>query len=264
MKASVIGFVLLYSLDSMRILCPSKTFLVGEYAVLTGGPALLLATPPCFSWDNEGFYDPYDGIGGFGASGAEFVIGAKRQGMVDPWKVLASYKESGLSGSGADIMCQWVGGLTYFCAREKIIQKLQWLFDDLYIGLIHTGYKLNTHEHLEKLNQSNFESLEKIVENCYASIKNKDKLLFIKSILDYANNLDKLSLVADNTKKLLDKLSINKTILAAKGCGAMGADVILVVIAKQHKENFEDYCRTEKLNLMYCDNEFAEGAIQYD
>ncbi|MDX2164835.1 MAG: hypothetical protein SFW07_05390 [Gammaproteobacteria bacterium] len=264
MKASVIGFVLLYSLNSMRILCPSKTFLVGEYAVLTGGLALLLATPPCFSWDNEGFYDPYDGKGGFGASGADFVISAKRQGMVDPWKVLASYKEKGFSGSGADIVCQWMGGLTYFFPREKIIQKIQWPFENLCIGLIHTGNKLNTHEHLEKLNPSNFEGLEKVVEDCYASIKNNDKLLFIKSISGYAVELDKLSLVTESTKKLLDKLNQNNMILATKGCGAMGSDVVLVIIEKQQKDNFEEFCKTEKLNLVYCDNEFAQGAIQYD
>lgn len=248
----------------MKILCPSKTFLVGEYAVLAGGPALLMATPPCFSWDNEGFYDPYDGKGGFGASGAEFAIRAKRQGVVDPWKVLDSYKKQGFSGSGADIMCQWMGGLTYFAAREHQLQKMMWPFSDLYVGLIHTGNKINTHEHLSTLKPSGFEILAQIVEECYTGIKNKDKLLFIKSIVNYHNRLDALGFVAESTKKRLVKLNQAQMILAAKGCGAMGSDVILVVIEKTQKDNFENFCREENLNLVYCDNHFAEGVTQYD
>ncbi len=248
----------------MKILSPSKTFLVGEYAVLTGGPALLIATPPCFSWDNEGFYDPYDGKGGFGASGAEFVINAKRQGMVDPWKVVDAYKKKGFSGSGADIVSQWMGGLTYFFAREKIIQKINWPFRGLYLGLIHTGNKLNTHEHLEKLKPANFENLEKIAKNCYDSIIRPKQHNFIKALLDYQENLVELNLVADTTKPLLNKLSHNTMILAAKGCGAMGSDVILTVIEKTQKDNFELFCEKENLNLVYCDNEFAEGVTQYD
>lgn len=248
----------------MRIQCPSKTFLVGEYAVLSGGPALLLATPPCFSWDSEGFYDPYEGLGGFGASGAEFVIAAKRQGVVDPWKLFDNYKSKSFSGSGADIVCQWMGGVTYFFAREKVIQKINWPFENLVVGLIHTGYKIKTHEHLENLTQDNFSVLEGVVIESYQSIQNKDQHLFLKTISGYAQALDKLGLVADTTKILLQKLSKNNIILASKGCGAMGADVVLAIIEKKHKDKFEDFCNTEKLNLVYCDNQFAEGAVQYD
>jgi len=248
----------------MRISCPSKTFLVGEYAVISGGPALLLATPPNFSWDIEGFFDPYDSLGGFGASGAEFVVQAKKLGIVDVWKVLDSYKKKGLSGSGADVVSQWMGGLVYFYAKEHIIQNISWPFENLCVGLIHTGYKLKTHEHLEKLSLTDFSSLEKIVISCYESIRNKSQELFLKAVRDYSQELNNLGLVAESTKILLNKLSENKIILASKGCGAMGADVILVIIEKQHKDKFEEFCSTAKLNLVYCDNQFAEGATQYD
>lgn len=248
----------------MRISCPSKTFLVGEYAVISGGPALLLATPPCFSWDIEGFYDPYDNLGGFGASGAEFIVQAKKLGTVDVWKVLDNYKKQGFSGSGADVVSQWMGGLVYFYAKEHIIQNMTWPFENLYVGLIHTGYKIKTHEHLQQLTQTNFSALDQIVLTCCESIKNKSQKLFLRSIVDYCQELDKLNLLSETTKILLNKLSENKIILAAKGCGAMGADVVLVIIEKQNKALFEDYCRIEKLNLVYCDNQFAEGAQQYD
>ena len=32
----------------MNIVIPAKTFLVGEYLALTGGPSIILTTTPCF------------------------------------------------------------------------------------------------------------------------------------------------------------------------------------------------------------------------
>lgn len=80
---------------------PAKTFLLGEYAVLGGGEALIITTKPCFKillhdapglygihsdspaglfWHSHGplnygleFIDPYAGRGGFGASTAQFL-----------------------------------------------------------------------------------------------------------------------------------------------------------------------------------------------
>jgi mevalonate kinase len=91
-----------------RMSAPSKTFLTGEYAVMVGGPALLLNTGPRFKFsaDHTGtseavitgipagspadtwlkqrapllegwklsFEDPHGGRGGFGASGAQFLF----------------------------------------------------------------------------------------------------------------------------------------------------------------------------------------------
>jgi mevalonate kinase len=90
----------------VRLSAPSKTFLVGEYGVLDGGPALLVATEPRFEvtietggegvcgnihpnspagqWArrerdifanvNLNFFDPHSGRGGFGASSAQFLL----------------------------------------------------------------------------------------------------------------------------------------------------------------------------------------------
>src|SRR3990167_4806167 len=78
---------------------PAKTFLLGEYVALQGGPAMILTTTPCFEvgvgdleiqaihpdspaglcWRDSGipgelfWYDPYEGIGGLGASSAAFL-----------------------------------------------------------------------------------------------------------------------------------------------------------------------------------------------
>jgi hypothetical protein len=104
---------------------PSKVFLLGEYAVLTGTPAWVSAVPPRFvlrgpdsaadaeSRADAGFHpespagrfisarfpdrrlpgifvDPWSGKGGFGGSTAEFVFAAHRAGIrsaVEAWRV---------------------------------------------------------------------------------------------------------------------------------------------------------------------------------
>lgn len=79
---------------------PAKTFLLGEYAALAQGSAMLLTTNPCFEFglcdQNKGFihpdspagqwlklqalgdspthwFDPYEARGGLGGSSAEFI-----------------------------------------------------------------------------------------------------------------------------------------------------------------------------------------------
>lgn len=90
---------------SLKLSVPSKTFLLGEYAVLNGGPALVMAHEPRFTLEIcasesgcEGvspqspagrfirghsqffnavglrFLDPHEGRGGFGASSAQLVL----------------------------------------------------------------------------------------------------------------------------------------------------------------------------------------------
>lgn len=125
---------------------PSKTFLLGEYAVLQGAPALLLGHPPHFrcTWETAGgpspfhpespagkwlalhpaaglsprFTDPHAGKGGFGGSGAEFlsawclgqeVPSADKPRAIFSWNAWEDFKGLGASGSGADILTQAFG-----------------------------------------------------------------------------------------------------------------------------------------------------------
>jgi mevalonate kinase len=245
----------------MRISCPSKTFLTGEYAVIGGGPAILIATPPYFVLENNLFKDPYLGAGGFGASGARFVLASKKAGSQDAWQVWEKYQQSGRHGSGADVAAQWMGGVTFFHAKEKIIESLGWSFPDLLIGLIHTGYKIQTHVHLQDLKDHNFQGLERMVLETYRSLKSADQKKFVASIQAYADALQQLNLVCDNTQKILAKIKNFPEILAAKGCGALGADVILVVIKSCNRQKLFEWIEREKLNMVFCDNQFANGVL---
>jgi mevalonate kinase len=133
---------------------PGKVFVLGEYAVLSGLPALAVGVAPRFSgslceteaegcdyhlespvgrllrWAMERhgvsysfhFDDPYQS-GGFGASTAQFAIayaaGAERLGLSRDWRsVWRFYRDltvsDGIAPSGADLVAQLRGGVTLF------------------------------------------------------------------------------------------------------------------------------------------------------
>ena len=124
------------SLQDFKV--PSKTFLLGEYAVLYGGSALVLTHPPFFriqktkvpkkkfhkespasllmkkhglSQDFD-FIDPHKD-GGFGGSTAEVVASLKNKTNHSFKKILEDYlnlfSDQFLKPSGADLYAQWLG-----------------------------------------------------------------------------------------------------------------------------------------------------------
>jgi mevalonate kinase len=99
---------------------PGKIFLLGEYAVLEGQPAWVVAVPPRFRWQATAsaqagssfsadspaarfvrasgmspasgkFIDAWEGQGGFGGSTAEFAISAYLAGIRDPLEAHRRY-----------------------------------------------------------------------------------------------------------------------------------------------------------------------------
>ena len=237
----------------MNIRIPSKTFLLGEYAVLVGAPALMLCHEPFFEGAATGsefftphpnsptaklsskfyFRDPHWGRGGFGASGAEFITAfslTEPQNKDFAQRAWKKFKALSGKGSGADILAQAssINRSSLFfldlttLSVEKIPSKL-----GLTISLFHTGKKLNTHEHLQQLPKIPVEKFKGLVIDAKQALLSGDSHLFVKSIREYGIELEKLGLLAAHSKEILKKFGTN--VLAAKGCGAMGSDVVLVV-----------------------------------
>jgi hypothetical protein len=92
-------------------------------------------------------------------------------------------------------------------------------------------------------------------------MKTADQEKFLNAIKEYASALEKFKLVCQNTQKILKRIKTCPEILAVKGCGAMGADVILAVINTHHKQNFYEWAHKEKFNVVFCDNQFASGVV---
>jgi mevalonate kinase len=250
---------------------PSKTFLAGEYAVLRGGPALVLNTEPRFAlraWRGPGdilkgipegspawhwlhersplldgwnleFSDPHGGRGGFGASSAQFLFvhclttflqssvgrvaqGLDRAALLNDFRVL-----SGGVASGADLLAQSVGQVAAVQPETGEVKGSAWPFSDLEFAIVRTGHKLPTHEHLKRLDTSLLSALVNPAWDTLEAFNRGQAGEFVDRVRAYAAELRRLGLQSEKTAALTDEIGTESWCLAAKGCGALGADTLL-------------------------------------
>lgn len=260
---------------------PGKTFLAGEYLALVGGPALILSTEPkfilnikkssghsknpfheqspaglfyqksekYFSQFSMQFQDPYQGLGGFGASSAQFVLlhglwqlrvsqNLESQHHFDWHEMLTDYRAShqapGFAPSGADVVGQALGGLTYFQRRDGHVQNFAWPFDDE-ILLFHTGHKVSTHEHLKEIKDIPEEKMTAAVLRLKSALQAVDFAKFISALNEFSEILETKGWTLKRTLDIVAGLKENLNVRMAKGCGALGADVIMVIVDSENK-----------------------------
>lgn len=274
----------------MELLVPSKTFLVGEYAVLQGAPALVAATGPRFefraekttepqkclfhadsaagrwfhqsevllkNWKVE-FVDPHRGAGGFGASGAQFVfyhllatyLQSKRESD-DPQDVWQDYRACETSkASGADVVAQTLGGITCFSSEPFEARSYDWPFDETDFAVIRTGHKVPTHLHL---NQSTLPNLQDLIGASQLSVEGFFKSnieAFAAGLATFQKTTVQLGLQDEGTTALLEKMNAAPGVLVTKGCGAMGADTILAIFDNEYRSEFFHAVRELRLEVV--------------
>lgn len=257
----------------MKWFIPAKTFLVGEYVALTGGPAIVLTTTPCFEitlsedpylqgihydspagrwWTSQSisnaglvWHDPYQGRGGMGASSAQFIGSyyastyLKNREIIQD-ELFQAYLESawcyvGSPPSGYDVLAQRLSGCVCINRQAALCQSYPWPFQDLAFIVLHTGHKLATHQHLKALMPlNNLDALITIAHSAILACEQRDSFRIIQAVNAYHHELLKRQLVASHSIKAIASLQHEEGILAVKGCGALGADVLLVLVsAKQ-------------------------------
>lgn len=270
------------------IYIPAKTFLLGEYLALQGGPAILLATNPCFSielikerklvnihanspaglfWQhstaNVGFifHDPYQEIGGLGASSAQFVGAVKaycryeNQPFDEEYLLNRYYQfawtKQGIRPSGYDVIAQTRGACVYINRSKKQTIEYNWNFPDLALFLVHTGKKIATHQHLNCLSTLNLgNKVTTIVDNARTAFEQTNSQQLVDSINDYFQQLKELNLVALHTNELINQIKKEPFFLAAKGCGALGADIILLIAENSSATQAKCFLKERGLHLM--------------
>ena len=270
----------------IRLSAPGKTFLLGEYVALDGGPSIIATTAPRFElsivekktessprvsahdshmidkWPFHDaspagrflsrhparfehreitFHDPHHGLGGLGASSAQFGLLYSSLQLRAPetpqdWSsLLEEYRACAWNGegtppSGADVVAQLAGGLICFNGRNFDVERLKWTFTGLGFTLLRTGAKLATHEHLRKGALAPIDVLRTIVNEGLKAFQTADEARLVEAVHAAAHVLRAADLVAPGTLELLDQMRLESAMIyAAKGCGAMGADVILVL-----------------------------------
>lgn len=281
----------------MILSVPGKTFLLGEYVALDGGPSILLSTSPRFQlvirprvsdhetlpfhpqspaglfyakaaddlkpWHFE-FRDPYRGKGGLGASSAQFALlyafqhdWEWRNGRDFPWTSLlkdyraCAWNGDGVPPSGADVVSQLTGGVTWFDGRSNQVENLEWPFASMGFTMIRTGHKVATHEHLKTDGMiAPHGVLRTIVLEARKAFGTGDEVRLIEAVNACSLALRQSDLTTTVTTDLLDQMRAQHDLFwAAKGCGAMGADVIVALHAIDRASDVTSWAKGRGLDV---------------
>ena len=253
-----------------------------RYAVLAGGSCLGLGTHPSFSINLESleqtfhpdspaglylsknhllnfkheFINPY-GVGGFGASTAEFIFSyfsnpKALRNLEDAFKTylsLYSGREA-QKPSGADLVTQLVGGISQIDLSASVpkVEKLNWNFKDLDFLIYSTGLKVKTHEHLAGLDRKICDGLVKPCSEVIEAFKTNDSQLFKAALALWSKNLEQLGLMAPEVSQLKSRLESDIPGILVKPCGALGADVVIVLTSKEQKQSVLTKIQQAKLS----------------
>ncbi|WP_374028834.1 hypothetical protein [Bdellovibrio bacteriovorus] len=249
----------------------------GQGSIHPDSPAGLFIRkyPEYFSQFDLTFRDPYSGKGGFGASTAQFLTvyalwlykEAHHQDMeklLDFKHLLDAYYEVAWTGvgvrpSGADLVGQLKGSLTFFEKRQGLISIKGWPFENLEFYLIHTGNKVPTHEHLKTLARFDSAELEKAFALIKSSFDYQNEERFVEGVEAYAAALKQLHFTCAETLQLIEEIKQVHGVKAVKGCGALGADVVMVVLDKHQISGMDQFCADRRLSIISSSEKISQG-----
>lgn len=206
-----------------------------------------LSTQPLYMSRQE----PYASQGGFGGSTADYIAlleyaeHAQNQDLSiwDEWSLyrkLANAKASAVPPSGADLVAQLAGGLVYtHPSQNKLSTWNAWPFDDFDLVIVKTQQKVATHEHLAELDVNSIPqaALQTHFDTLLTGIESASSQQFIAGFRDYGACLRKAGFCCNESLELLANIERITGVLAAKGCGALGADTLAICIANKYKDD---------------------------
>jgi hypothetical protein len=164
-----------------------------------------------------------------------------------------------MAPSGADLIGQFHGKITYFHKQAQLVESVGWPFDDLSLLLLRTGQKIATYDHLQNLGDFPIARLSTLTLQALDGLKEANADRFISAINDYRRALKHANLTLPHTTALIKALNTPIKALAIKGCGAMGADVILLVIPKSERAHFVEKINQLKLAVVADENDISIG-----
>jgi mevalonate kinase len=291
---------------------PSKTFLCGEYAVLAGGPGLIVNTQPRFElvakqsedttdtgavlgipegspaykwlsqrapllngWEIE-FKDPHEGKGGLGASSAQFLLVHSFTSLMqlgwDKQEKLSSrdlwndfHVLSGRLGSGADLLAQKAGQVALTEVSRQEASGEEWPYADLGFAIFRTGNKVPTHEHLTTILPAHVDHLVVPAREVVEAFDVEPSAVFVKRVRRFSHALIELKLQAPQTLEILSLMQNESWCVAAKGCGAYGADTVMAFYPSSERTEVLRYGEENGLPLVATELDLSRGLeVQFD
>lgn len=280
---------------------PGKTFLIGEYSALVEGSVLGLATNPGFEVKQThptDFQFPFSlnspagvlwkktaqipfqftdkiSAGGFGKSTAEYlsVLIPSLQNNETSTSPQGNFSEirknyvtdsemSGARVSGLDLAIQCFGSVMHFETKVKKYSSSGWNFPTLDFILVGTGVKVKTHDHLQEINLkkiSHFPNVSNPLIDLYFKNSPDD---FVRGLNEWTKFLISENLVHQNSLELRRKLLNNSDVLSAKPCGAMGADVMLVLCSSERVKTVKHKISELGFSVMATAKDLTTGVFQ--
>lgn len=257
------------------------------------------------NWHLE-FVDPHTQRGGFGASGAQFVLAhsftsllqmnlesamkvvaqatsnqveiihsatkietnaldaviAKIDSaimLLDPKDVWNDYQIFSKSGSGADLLAQMEGHVALINMAKCEATSQGWPYKNMGFAIVRTGEKIPTHEHLASLRTENLQALKEPALDAVAAFGLAADEEFAKRVRSYGLALRELGYQAPKTLELLGPIEQQGWCLAAKGCGAFGADTLLVLFKAAEREAVLKFLQKQRLEVVAMDVKVADA-----
>lgn len=217
---------------------------------------------------------------GFGGSSAEFLLISAFEQLKSPLttesqldldlkKTLSDYgvlfDSENNKPSGADIVGQARGFITAFYRKAGRIQNFNWNFPNLSFLIFKTGKKLATHEHLKGLKSETFEELEGSCHQVWESFAQSIENHLIVGLTEFTQILEKKGLQDPNTMQINHKLKKLPGVRVAKGCGAFGADAVLLIVDRREASLTEIKAKAKAEGLeFFADEKSLAKGLQKD
>lgn len=260
-KTFILGEYLAINGTASLVLATEPSFFVRmtddvRYGFHKESPAGVLRNKLKLSQYGFSFFDPHKGRGGFGRSTAEYLavylyhLSVEKRISNPTDFILENLEEfvtqyqacagKDYKPSGADLVAQVCGGLCWYDGMNYRAESLNWPFPGYDIFIFHTGKKLETHEHLKELRNINLNHLIPILLAGRTALDQENLKVFCQSINYYYDILNELGLSNKSVYKSVQKLRESDKVLAAKGCGAMGVDTVIVLGQKSDLKEIKE------------------------
>lgn len=216
------------------------------------------------------FLDPHHRAGGFGASSAQFAMLYRLKEKLEKISIrnylseeytgqfLKEYHsitkrmndrscmrklddKNTVTPSGADCLAQLHNCNIYFNSSTNVVERIgDWPFKDIDFIIVRTGQKVPTYRHLCQLSADLIKPYEydmsRVVEEIKTAWQFANSKHFVRGIEKFSEILLDLDLITPETKEILRWVRNINGVMVAKGCGAMGADTVLIVLEEIAKE----------------------------